>query len=716
MNSSALNATDLSGLLQDDAKGNSDFQESSVILEAKNELSSICETCSRIPWNDIQDPTITPPKTLATIDHTTEYMKASNCCICRFFADIIVPREYLPNLSRPPYRLILQDRIFIDHQNFSVLELTTQHGGYDPGPHALLLDNPPSSADAQSEPVHLGGIPLGLIKNTIAKCIHEHDVFCSPKDPDTLLNLKVLDCIQKVVVSAPAGCHYVALSYVWGPTHGHSNTRGTRDQEQLPQTILDSCFVAQKLGYRYIWVDRYCIDQGNFQDRHDQIMQMAGIYSAAQLTIVAAAGANADHGLTGIQRIAATDSLQLPLHSCTLQRYPKSFPISSLELSTYGSRAWTFQEFYFSKRRIVFSNGEVMYMCNQAIDGSRIKFGLWGWKPSKPKTAAVNGNDIDAIKTVVRAYTGRQLTYESDALAAIVGALSSFKEMGIGHIWGLPLKFDSNGEDQLKSDTKVELPLLWWHSQPCKRRAKFPSWSPVAWAGKVSWNHEMPKSAYLRCLSHPEIATPFHLDRSIFDSNPEEAPRYLQLNAWSANLTLIRAPSRVLHDNNFAASEKRQKAEERIYLTFPLDDDLEIVLNKVDWDVEPSILDPNKPILGILLDIKVYQYSKTMTSANTTILLVQRHATYYERVGMFRFCCAGDRTRVFNARANDGPLVLHDSLYLRFYEKSSGRIWHHDCGGDPEDIDDHGLNNIPFEFFDDRNWKRFFFEDTIILG
>jgi Heterokaryon incompatibility protein (HET) len=58
--------------------------------------------------------------------------------------------------------------------------------------------------------------------------------------------------------------------------------------------------VTVSLGMEYLWVDRYCIDQSNKQNKHRQIQQMDLIYSAAQLTIIAAAGEDLNLGLPGI--------------------------------------------------------------------------------------------------------------------------------------------------------------------------------------------------------------------------------------------------------------------------------------------------------------------------------------------------------------------------------------------------------------------------------
>jgi hypothetical protein len=82
------------------------------------------------------------------------------------------------------------------------------------------------------------------------------------KGPSTVRYQYLIECQTRTLV--PAEDHpYVALSYVWGPIHGIF--KFTDDSEQLPtklpRTIEDAITVTQKLDFRYLWVDRYCINQ-----------------------------------------------------------------------------------------------------------------------------------------------------------------------------------------------------------------------------------------------------------------------------------------------------------------------------------------------------------------------------------------------------------------------------------------------------------------------
>lgn len=60
--------------------------------------------------------------------------------------------------------------------------------------------------------------------------------------------------------------------------------------------------VALELGYRYLWVDEYCVDQVSEKHKAEQISKVDRIYRGADLTIVAT-GSDSRSGLSGISKI-----------------------------------------------------------------------------------------------------------------------------------------------------------------------------------------------------------------------------------------------------------------------------------------------------------------------------------------------------------------------------------------------------------------------------
>lgn len=63
--------------------------------------------------------------------------------------------------------------------------------------------------------------------------------------------LKVIDITTQKVVAAPKRCEYVALSYVWGVSRQYVSS------SIFPKVVKDSLVITSKLGYKYLWVDKY---------------------------------------------------------------------------------------------------------------------------------------------------------------------------------------------------------------------------------------------------------------------------------------------------------------------------------------------------------------------------------------------------------------------------------------------------------------------------
>ncbi|KAF2726899.1 HET-domain-containing protein, partial [Polyplosphaeria fusca] len=171
-----------------------------------------------------------------------------------------------------------------------------------------------------------------------------------------LPDLKMIDCTTKGVVAAPDRCDYVALSYVWGLVSNQSDST-------WPLVVEDSISVTRSLGFRYLWVDRYCIDQDESESKMTQIAQMNRIYSNAQTTIVAAAGNGPYYGLPGVSSRTRKRQGTFEIDGIILAEV---FPDTrqALDASTWISRAWTYQESFLSRRRLIFTDRQVSFVCN----------------------------------------------------------------------------------------------------------------------------------------------------------------------------------------------------------------------------------------------------------------------------------------------------------------------------------------------------------------
>lgn len=226
---------------------------------------------------------------------------------------------------------------------------------------------------------------------------------------------------------------------------------------------------------------------------------MHRIYSGAVITIIAAAGSDAEHGLPGVS-VNRPDQINVQLGNIRLvQILP--FDDRDIMRSTWYTRAWTYQESYFSNRRLIFTEHQVLFLCN---DGKKAE-GLPIETPmvdsdtysllrplqmsfAVPQLIPKARFDLDNLRQDITRYTRRHLTYPSDSLNAFLGVIQYYMSLTenrglVGHAWGVPLYKSTRSE--------FSLDLAWSHRTPATRRPGFPSWSWAGWAGKVNWRPPM---------------------------------------------------------------------------------------------------------------------------------------------------------------------------------------------------------------------------------
>jgi hypothetical protein len=87
---------------------------------------------------------------------------------------------------------------------------------------------------------------------------------------------RIIDCKRRQLVDHN-GQPYVCLSYVWGSGLTVQSEPDSVFPNNVPSTIADAIAVTLKVGLRYLWVDRYCIDQDNTEEKHSIIRNMNSI-------------------------------------------------------------------------------------------------------------------------------------------------------------------------------------------------------------------------------------------------------------------------------------------------------------------------------------------------------------------------------------------------------------------------------------------------------
>ena len=457
---------------------------------AGNPLCAVCQSVnfSRLFSADLEDTKDQATVSGVTIGSPESVISRTGCPLCGLVASLI----------DEPYNTFLESRFKkLFPENGKLVELIPTHydgrpqdpvgGGRKPyiGPPLVVkrlgvrlrTDSIPTDKyDPSAEVVgqimvydeHAAAIGItpvtaeidyGAIKSWVGVCEQKHDNcwrlrVLRDKWPTIPYGFWVIDIETRRIVPADhKKTRYVALSYVWGPSHGSYNHFSTLVEdsaqqqqryvplpETLPQTLADAMEFCTRVGERYIWIDALCIDQRDAEMKATVIGNMHLIYMGATFTLITIAGGSADAGLPGVRADTRAAPVVLPSVAASLAR-PVPTIAEALNASVWKTRGWTYQEGCLATRCIVISRDEVFFRC---LDGT-VRESL---SADAPEALQPRRDDPDAksmaavlcaipavqtfglgtqpyafLDTLLEAYYHRTLSYESDRLNAISGVL-----------------------------------------------------------------------------------------------------------------------------------------------------------------------------------------------------------------------------------------------------------------------------------------------------
>ena len=358
-------------------------------------------------------------------------------------------------------------------------------------------------------------VNMSLVKGWLGFCEEFHSSTCGKAvSSDEVHSLHLIECSSRIVVDVSGPTRYIALSYVWGGSKCQSAVILGDSARTLPSkiasTIEDAIVLTLALGVKYLWVDQFCIDQTDPQAKHQQIRHMDFIYRNAWLTIVAAAGHDADCGLPGITCRLKPPSVVAKINGQHFTSVPQ-LAKSVIPYSTWNSRGWTYQECVMSSRLLVFTNDEAYFECRSMNCSEAIHTPLtavhikslqrlisWHSHGIIP-SLAVKRYPWDDVHRYLRQFRQRSLTYPSDSFNAIQGVLNSLECIypSLLHIWALPVVPDVTIEPFqsdfrrpiVRTSSRVEqllTSLCWTTEERASRIHGLPSWSWVRWLGTLA--------------------------------------------------------------------------------------------------------------------------------------------------------------------------------------------------------------------------------------
>jgi hypothetical protein len=299
-------------------------------------------------------------------------------------------------------------------------------------------------------------VDISVLRKWLQFCENNHKPLCKHtfnfEAPD---GFRVIDCITRRIISwkdVSKGERYVALSYVWDTSNEEPLVQDGVIPHSTPLTIEDTILLTTELGYRYLWIDRYCIAQGDSAHKQKQIQCMDEIYGHSIVTIIAAAGDDPHHGLPGISVTKRKPQPRVRFGSKTLVYTP--YTKKEVLDSKWNHRGWTYQEAILSRRKLVFTAMQVYFQCSsmhclESIDASlealhihknvRMRDNI---EISRVFPLRGLGKNLEDIEKRLNEYLQRSLTTEADILNAFRGVLVAFERKfphGIRTLCGIPI-------------------------------------------------------------------------------------------------------------------------------------------------------------------------------------------------------------------------------------------------------------------------------------
>ena len=215
----------------------------------------------------------------------------------KIYADRFIYSKALPGLSETVSFTIIDESTFLSTTKHAHQRSILKSGWISPAGRSTPG---PSFCPRITQSV----TDFCIVKSWLDFCITKNNKTCHSLIRRSLTQFRVIDCDVRKVIPAELDIQYFALSYVWGQsivTEHETNEFISFLPLVLPNVIEDAIQVVKRLGYRYLWVDKYYIRQGDSTDKQIQIQQMDLIYSNSQLTLIDAGSNDSVVGLHGVQ-------------------------------------------------------------------------------------------------------------------------------------------------------------------------------------------------------------------------------------------------------------------------------------------------------------------------------------------------------------------------------------------------------------------------------
>lgn len=221
---------------------------------------------------------------------------------------------------------------------------------------------------------------------------------------------------------------------------------------------------------------------------------MDQIYANASITIIAAANGDTEMGLCGVSKPRRPQKW-VEIEDSAILELP--FGPTDVTSSKWASRGWTYQEGYLSTKRLIFTNTQVLFLCNRMYAAESLQQLLNTnccaeitnqFKRLIPRFAVCRPRfKILDLRRQAEEYSKRELTRSGDSLSAFLGVLNYYAKNSANLTSPvLQLPWGLIAEKHAKNNT-FSLLLFWFHEGLATRRSDIPSWSWTGWGGPLKF-------------------------------------------------------------------------------------------------------------------------------------------------------------------------------------------------------------------------------------
>ncbi|ETS83865.1 hypothetical protein PFICI_05741 [Pestalotiopsis fici W106-1] len=209
---------------------------------------------------------------------------------------------------------------------------------------------------------------IELLSQWLSTCRNTHNNTCQGGSFSAVFSPAGISKIRLINVQSRtiseyniAEAEYAALSYVWGenkearmklvselpPGLGSSGATAVSLPSEIPKVVEDALRICSALSIVHLWVDLYCIDQNDAQQKAAEINAMGYIYNHAQITLIDGHGKNSSDANAGLlpEDILSNLGGNQRIETIGDKSYITSLPGTGdrIHESQWATRSWTYQ-------------------------------------------------------------------------------------------------------------------------------------------------------------------------------------------------------------------------------------------------------------------------------------------------------------------------------------------------------------------------------------